>query len=58
MNEKYLIVGLMVMAAILIIVIISLVAALKKSRVQIRQSQKNQYHSNIDKYNDGSIMKV
>ena len=41
MNEKYLIVGLMVMAAILIIVIISLVAALKKSRVQIRQSQKN-----------------
>jgi len=43
MNEKYLIVGLMVMAAILIIVIISLVAALKKSRVQIRQS--NYRHS-------------
>lgn len=41
MNEKFLIVGLMVMVAVLIIVIISLVAALKQSRAKIRQSQKN-----------------
>jgi len=41
MTEKYLIVGLLVAMAVLIIVIISLVTALQQSRAKIRQSQKN-----------------
>jgi hypothetical protein len=44
MNEKYLLVGLAVALVALIIVVISLVAALKQGRARIRQSQKNREH--------------
>jgi type II secretory pathway pseudopilin PulG len=46
MNEKYLIVGLLVAMVVLIIVAISLVIGIKQSRAKLRQSQNNQEQPN------------
>jgi uncharacterized membrane protein len=46
MNERYLIVGLMVTVAVLIIVVINLVVGIKQSRAKLRQSQRNREQPN------------